>query len=592
MSEKKGSIKNKPFKARKGHVKPKIVPKGKGNDGKKVDRKKMKNHGELLDQLKQLWNSVRDRATNSQVRIDVVARMGKMLVGAVGALALKHDASRVIQFVLQNGKKDIQESIIDEIIPNAPLLSTSPYGHFTMLKLLNLMNDPKVQLGVTKAMKGKFAKVATNTHGARVVEAMFQIFPSEHVATLKLELYAYKSQQLLLDNAPVSYEAFLQDCSELRRKAAMEGIHALVSKLVKKENLFDFSYVQDILFEFASVAAKEGIDNPTLREIIDAVAPAVRRVITTKSGAKLGCLVAACATAKDRKKMLKALKGYALDCLCHSSGYLLILKLVDVTDDTVTLQKMVLDELVHGKPGTTQQFTATGEAIPNTSGSSGLLTMAQHKTGSRLLFLLLDDEASQLPDESEVLAMPSVTSKKDPALRRREHQQFLATGLISVAQDNLDVLAGSEVGADVLAAVCRVYTPPDLLSAVLTQILDGVQMAADSWALQTKSKSDKKEKASPAFMRLSREISRVLTSEAVNANKDFMMGASKAVTARAKAMTSWVDSNSACHVLSSLLDVSFLRKHVIKGLKAKATAAALKHRAAKSKVAAALLELI
>ena len=91
-------------------------------------------------------------------------------------------------------------------------------------------------------------------------------------------------------------------------------------------------------------------------------------------------------------------------------------------------------------------------------------------------------------------------------------------------------------------------------------------------------------------MRLSREISRVLASEAVNADKDFTMSASKAVTARTKAMTLWVDSNSACHVLSSLLDVSFLRKDVIKGLKAKATAAALKRRAAKSKVAAALLE--
>ena len=57
------------------------------------------------------------------------------------------------------------------------------------------------------------------------------------------------------------------------------------------------------------------------------------------------CVVSTHATAKDRKRLLKALKGNVLGSLMHPSAYLALMRLVDVTDDTVNVQKMVLQDI-------------------------------------------------------------------------------------------------------------------------------------------------------------------------------------------------------------------------------------------------------
>jgi hypothetical protein len=45
---------------------------------------------------------------------------------------------------------------------------------------------------------------------------------------------------------------------------------------------------------------------------------------------------AAYGTPKDRKKMLKALKGFVAQTLLHKDAYMVILRLADVMDDTVS----------------------------------------------------------------------------------------------------------------------------------------------------------------------------------------------------------------------------------------------------------------
>ena len=150
-----------------------------------------------------------------------------------------------IQFVLQNGKEDEQKMLVDDLVPNCMSLSISPYGHFTMLKLLNQCGAQREkQDKLVRALKGNITKIATNIHGARVVEAIFKTFPEDFVHTLKVEFYAYKSQQQqLLTGTPNSFEDYLQSCSDNRRKSALEGMHTLLLKFCKNDSLFDFSFV-------------------------------------------------------------------------------------------------------------------------------------------------------------------------------------------------------------------------------------------------------------------------------------------------------------------------------------------------------------
>ena len=50
-----------------------------------------------------------------------------------------------------------------------------------------------------------------------------------------------------------------------------------------------------------------------------------------------------------------------MESLLHDSAFLVILRLVDVTDDTVTVQKSLLDEVKSTQPDV--KYTATGDVI-------------------------------------------------------------------------------------------------------------------------------------------------------------------------------------------------------------------------------------
>jgi hypothetical protein len=75
---------------------------------------------------------------------------------------------------------------------------------------------------------------------------------------------------------------------------------------------------------------------------------------------------------KERKKMLKALKGYVAPTLFHKDAYLFILRLADVVDDSVAFNKTVWTEL-----------------LANNADDAALLQFATHAKAYKVLVHLL-----------------------------------------------------------------------------------------------------------------------------------------------------------------------------------------------------------
>lgn len=95
---------------------------------------------------------------------------------------------------------------------------------------------------------------------------------------------------------------------------------------------------------------------------------------------------AAYGSVKERKKMLKALKGYVVPTLFHKDAYLFLLRLADVVDDTVAFNKTVWPELLPAtgkKDGEAQQQQAEEEGVPL------LLQLATHPKAYKVLLNLL-----------------------------------------------------------------------------------------------------------------------------------------------------------------------------------------------------------
>lgn len=185
-------------------------------------------------------------------------------------------------------------------------------------------------------------------------------------------------------------------------------------------------------------------------------------------------------TAKDRKRIMKSCKGYTRSGLLHRDAYLAILRLVQLTDDTVSTQKNMLNELLTIPKEDAEQ--------KQTNYASPILDIALSKTASKLLLMILvqDNETWKKcfdPYEHSLLfPNPTVrengedipTSKKDDAQRRQELFSHLKQPLIELCRDHTDELLRSIPGSLVIREVYSVTRSEEVIDAVIKSCKDAL----------------------------------------------------------------------------------------------------------------------
>lgn len=139
------------------------------------------------------------------------------------------------------------------------------------------------------------------------------------------------------------------------------------------------------------------------------------------------------------------------------------MRLVDVTDDTVTVQKSILEELRSTAP--VVKYSASGAIIGTPL--PPLATVAKSKFGRKFLMRLLAPDSKHLePDEAVLFPERVLTSKKAPEAKRREHLFYLRSALTTVLSNHADVLSRDKFGYQVIFAAVRAFCPQSLLSAL------------------------------------------------------------------------------------------------------------------------------
>ena len=183
--------------------------------------------------------------------------------------------------------------------------------------------------------------------------------------------------------------------------------------------------MHNILFEYAKEVQTI---STRMDELVKLLCESLPKLVTTKPGAKTACMLASYSGAKERKRMLKALKGGAVGSLTHSSAHLVYMRLVDVTDDTVNVQKSLLEEL--RKLNAVEKYTPSGDliGIPYPP----LITISKDRFGKKFLLRLLSPSKTHLEPDEDALFVPSATSKKSDAARRQEHLLYMKSPLLAV----------------------------------------------------------------------------------------------------------------------------------------------------------------
>jgi pumilio family protein 6 len=295
---------------------------------------------------------------------------------------------------------------------------------------------------------------------------------------LKQELYGphfslFSADKILGGLAVPTLKSNLESASttDTQKQAATTFVKDILSKGMTK-SFFGYTYFQELFAEYMEVA-----DAGDIRTMAPSVVDHSIHLLSTRAGTKVVAACASYGTPKDRKRICKSLKGYMKSSLLHKDAYMAVLRLCQVTDDTVSIHKSLLNEILTvPTPKSTSIDDEEGES------ESPLLELALDENASKLFLMLLleDDEArNKYFDPSYEQAIleeqPMVkengelvpTSKKDPNARRLELLQYLNQGLIELCTNHAEELLESLPGSRVLKEVYSTIAPQEVVDATI-----------------------------------------------------------------------------------------------------------------------------
>lgn len=254
-----------------------------------------------------------------------------------------------------------------------------------------------------------------------------------------------------------------------------------------------------------------------MNDLVAQLADSAPKLMSTKPGARLMTTVVSFASAKDRKRILKTLKGHALESILHDSAYLgehiyqycIELRVLTVrgSDHAAVGRDRRYGERAEVSFGGDSIDLCCCEVLGHWRRARGVAAAAPAGDGfaqvrppgppatplaaDRRYATLLpsypppslphllphlplqespEDSYHYLEPEDEALfdmerTNPS-SSKKPPDLRRREHLAYLRAPLLAVCARYTEQLARSRPGSKVLEAVVKAFKPAAVVDAI------------------------------------------------------------------------------------------------------------------------------
>jgi len=184
------------------------------------------------------------------------------------------------------------------------------------------------------------------------------------------------------------YESFDTDT----QKAVIANLERVFQRAVDKE-LLSRVPVQTMICYFTRLASEE-----QMTSWIERLSEGFMDLLSTKDGVEALVRLAGYATAKQRKKLVKGIKGRVIEIATNQADCVFLCRLLSTVDDTKLLSE-ILKEIV-----------------------SDIKNLCSNKYGCKVIFMLLCGISKRFFTEYEftLLNLPSITSQKQPEVRRTE----------------------------------------------------------------------------------------------------------------------------------------------------------------------------
>ncbi|KAK4283399.1 hypothetical protein QN277_000351 [Acacia crassicarpa] len=303
-------------------------------------KKKRKRHYTLEQDLARLWEKMRRRDIAKEDKAKLVTEALQKMKGKITEIAGSHVSSRVLQTCVKHCSQAERDAVFEELCPHFITLSYNAYAVHLVKKMLD--HASKKQLaGFISSLHGHVASLLRHMVGSVVVEHAYELATAAQKQELLLELCS--TELRLFKNLVSVKEGRLVDVISklgLQKGSVLRHMTSVIQPILEK-GIVDHSITHRLLTEYISIA-----DKSSVRDIMEQLSsPLLVRMIGTRDGAKLGILCVKHGSAKERKKIIKGMKGHMDKIAYHKNGCLVLVCIISVVDDTQLITKAIISEL-------------------------------------------------------------------------------------------------------------------------------------------------------------------------------------------------------------------------------------------------------
>lgn len=323
-------------------------------------------------------------------------------------LSLSPDRARIIQTLLKKAPQTIKTEIAEKVIPHIADVALSKYGKFCVSRLM-LYCGKEIREKAVNGLLSHIVKLTTHNFSSALIDAIYlnHATPDQKLF-MKQEFYSdlYKNDK----NRQVKSLKDTWLGSEMLKNGILNSTKMNLLKIASK-NLVDNSLVHAVLLEFIEEAAEL-----ERNEIITAFIPHLAAIASTKQGSRAAVLCYLYSVAKERRAMLKAIKEHVTKLCTHEHGHLLVLEILNATDDTQNIKKTLFATML-----------------------ADIETIVSTEFGRRVILFIVapvkdffhPKELQQLDDDLKL-----GTQKKDTDIRRKELVDGIAKDLAEAIKSN------------------------------------------------------------------------------------------------------------------------------------------------------------
>ncbi|KAL8026096.1 hypothetical protein ABFX02_14G006400 [Erythranthe guttata] len=341
----------KPFKSPSNDYHKPSVNKDGVDDSKKIGRlrakelteerkKKRKKHYSLEQDLSLLWEKMRRRNIAKEDRSKLVSEAISKMKGKISEIASSHVSSRVLQTCVKHCTQEERNAVFVELRPHFISLSSNTYAVHLVTKMLD--HASKEQLGeFISSLHGHVATLLRQMVGSLVIEHVYNLGNATQKQALLVELYSPELQ--LFQDLVIAKDDRLEDViSKLQLSKSSVSRHmSSVLQPIMEKGILDHSIVHRALYEYLTIA-----DKTSAADVIQQLAgPSLIRMIHTKDGSRLAMFCIKHGSAKERKKIIKGMKGHVDKIARDKFGNLVLVSIFSVVDDTKLVSKIIIREL-------------------------------------------------------------------------------------------------------------------------------------------------------------------------------------------------------------------------------------------------------